>query len=256
VIAAPARYKLTSSFWSEPIVEVIVLPIMAGEERAAAFLVIGANPRRRVDATYRSFFEIAAGHIGTAMATARAYEDERRRARMLAEIDTAKTTFFSNVSHEFRTPLTLMLGPLEDAVAEAATSEQRARLEVAHRNALRLLRLVNALLDFSRLEAGRVEATFRPTDLAALTSDLASSFRSATDRAGLRLIVETKPLPDPVFVDQDMWEKIVRLQVYPSWRDRGQLTRAGQTSGSDGARLRCRHPGQRTSEAVRPLPPG
>ena len=210
VIPAPASLGLSSAFWSEPIVEVVVAPVaVAGEERPAAFLVTGANPRRRVDATYRSFFELAAGHIGTAFAMARAYDGERRRAQALAEIDRAKTAFFSNVSHEFRTPLTLMLGPLEDALAAAEAPDQRERLNLAHRNALRLLRLVNALLDFSRIEAGRVRATFRPTDLAALTADLASSFRSAVEKAGLRLAVDTPPLSAPAYVDREMWEKVV-----------------------------------------------
>lgn len=210
VVPAPPGYAPNDPFWSEPVAEVVVAPIkVADKDGSSAFLVMGANPRRRVDADYLSFFELAAGHIGSAIATARAYEEERRRAQMLADIDRAKTAFFSNVSHEFRTPLTLMLGPLEDALAAAAAPEQRTRLEVAHRNALRLLRLVNALLDFSRLEAGRVEATFRPTDLAAVTSDLASSFRSATDRAGLRLDVDVLPLSEKAYVDHDMWEKIV-----------------------------------------------
>ena len=114
----------------------------------------------------------------------------RRRVEALAELDRAKTAFFSNVSHEFRTPLTLLLGPLEDALADPAAplaGAQRERAEVAHRNALRLLRLVNTLLDFTRLEAGRAEASFDPTDLSALTADLASGFRSAAERAGLRL---------------------------------------------------------------------
>jgi len=71
------------------------------------------------------------------------------------------------VSHEFRTPLTLMLGPLEDELAERTAPlppARRERLDTAHRNTLRLLRLVNTLLDFSRIEAGRVHAaTSRPT---------------------------------------------------------------------------------------------
>ena len=208
--AAPAA-GFISDYWHEPIVELVTIPIMAaGDDEPAAYLVAGANPRRRVDISYRSFFELAAGHVGTALASARAYEDERQRACALAEIDKAKTAFFSNVSHEFRTPLTLMLGPLEDALAQAGADDpQRSHLELAHRNALRLLRLVNALLDFSRIEAGRVEATFAPVDLAALTGDLASSFRAATDRAGLRLIVDAPPLSGPVHVDATMWEKIV-----------------------------------------------
>ncbi len=152
-----------------------------------------------------------ASQIGTAIANAEAYEAERKRAEALAQIDRAKTTFFSNVSHEFRTPLTLMIGPLEDALADAGglTPAQRERLDIAHRNSLRLQRLVNSLLDFSRIEAGRVQAAFRRTDLGGLTRDLASSFRAATDKAGLRLIVEAPPLTHRAYVDRDMWEKIV-----------------------------------------------
>ena len=82
-------------------------------------------------------------------------------------------------------------------------------LETVHRNELRLLKLVNTLLDFSRIEAGRVTATFEATDLAALTADLASAFRSATERAGLQLVVDCPPLPSAVYVDREMWEKIV-----------------------------------------------
>src|SRR5213076_1357222 len=102
-------------------------------------------------------------------ANARAYEEERKRAEALAEIDRAKTAFFSNVSHEFRTPLTLMLGPLQDQLAGARgplSSAVHQDLEVVHRNAARLLKLVNSLLDFSRIEAGRMQASYEPVDLA------------------------------------------------------------------------------------------
>ena len=135
--------------------------------------------------------------IGTRISDALAYEAERRRAEALAEIDRAKTAFFSNVSHEFRTPLTLMLGPLDEALNEPDGSSPlvRERLEIAHRNSLRLLKLVNTLLDFSRIEAGRIQARFEATDLSALTADLVSSFRSAFDKAGLFLKTDCPPLP-------------------------------------------------------------
>jgi signal transduction histidine kinase/DNA-binding response OmpR family regulator len=190
-----------------------VLPIpSAGHERLAGFLVAGVSPRRAFDDGYRAFLGLVAGHIATAVADARALEAERARAAALAEIDRAKTAFFSNVSHEFRTPLTLMLGPVEDILAKHAEhvgQENRALLEVVHRNALRLHRLVNTLLDFSRIEAGRIRAVYAPTDLAVATAELASNFRSACDRAGLTLVVDCPPLPEPVHVDVDMWEKIV-----------------------------------------------
>lgn len=129
----------------------------------------------------------------------------------MAALDRAKTTFFTNVSHELRTPLTLMLGPLEDVLhaADGLDEEQRQALLLAHRNALRLLKLVNALLEFARIEAGRISATYEPTDLSAFTSELASVFRAAIERAGLRLTVNCPPLAEMVYVDRSMWEKIV-----------------------------------------------
>ncbi|HAZ43440.1 MAG TPA: histidine kinase [Cyanobacteria bacterium UBA11371] len=141
-----------------------------------------------------------------------AREQERQRAESLAELDRTKTLFFSNVSHEFRTPLTLLLNPLQDALSDRThplDPVHQERLELVHRNSLRLLKLVNTLLDFSRIEAGRMEAVYEPTDLAMFTTELASVFRSAIEQARLRLIVDCPPLPEPVYVDREMWEKIV-----------------------------------------------
>jgi PAS domain S-box-containing protein len=190
------------------ITEAFILPLISrGQERTVGFLIAGINPNRRLDAEYRTFYELIAGHIATAIQNASAAEEEKRRADMLAELDRAKTTFFSNVSHELRTPLTLILGPLEDEMRESPKA--RERLELVHRNSLRLLKLVNTLLDFSRIEAGRVEASFEPTDLAAFTTELASVFRSGIEKAGLNLIVDCPPLAEPIYVDREMWEKIV-----------------------------------------------
>ncbi|HEX3529428.1 MAG TPA: HAMP domain-containing sensor histidine kinase [Thermoanaerobaculia bacterium] len=145
------------------------------------------------------------------MSRARALSEAKARAEALAEIDRAKTAFFSNVSHELRTPLTLLLGPAEDALRRADTlpADDVERWRLVYRNGLRLLKLVNTLLDFSRIEAGRVEVSYEPTDLAAFTRDLASTFRSAIESAGLRPELGIEDLGEPVFVDRDMWEKIV-----------------------------------------------
>jgi signal transduction histidine kinase len=175
-------------------------------------LVVGLNPRRPFDSQYQNFLALVADQLSTGLANARAYEEERQRAEALAAIDRAKTTFFSNVSHEFRTPLTLMHGPIENLIAEVngpLTARQRGDLDILQRNAGRLLKLVNALLDFSRIEAGRTQATYAPTDVCSLTRDIASTFRSAMDRAGIRLEVHCQPIEQPVFLDRDMWEKIV-----------------------------------------------
>ena len=197
--------------WPEAVQSAVVLPItLPGQEQTVGFLIAGVSPRLRLDDSYRSFLDLVAGQVATAVSGARAYEEERRRAEALAELDRAKTAFFSNVSHEFRTPLTLMLGPLEDALADPQLPPpDRERLEVVQRNSVRLLKLVNTLLDFSRIEAGRTQAVYEPTDLAAFTAELASVFRSAAERAGLRLIVDCPPLGAPVWVDREMWEKIV-----------------------------------------------
>jgi PAS domain S-box-containing protein len=213
-LAAKFGADLPSGAWQQPPTQAAAFPIAAsGETGRAGVLVVGLNPFRLFDDSYRGFLGLVAGQIGAAIANAEAYEEERRRAEALAEIDRAKTLFFSNVSHEFRTPLTLMLGPIEEALHDASEAAlpavQRVRLEAAHRNSMRLLKLVNTLLDFSRIEAGRAQASFLPTDLAGLTTELASNFRSATERAGLALRIDCPPLPQAVHVDRDMWEKVV-----------------------------------------------
>ncbi|MCW3843969.1 SpoIIE family protein phosphatase [Micromonospora yasonensis] len=187
----------------------LVLPLTAPSEPAAV-LLLGITRRLPFGDDYRDFVDLVAAQISRAVGQQRAYEQERARAAELAALDRAKTNFFANVSHEFRTPLTLVLGPLEDLLADPALpAPYPERLGMVHRNALRLLKLVNTVLDFSRLESGRLTAGYQPTDLADYTSRLASTFRSTTERAGLRLIVDCPPLPAPVYVDRDMWEKIV-----------------------------------------------
>ncbi len=197
--------------YPEPLQRALVLPLLPPGADCRALMVVGASVRLPMNEAYRSFFELLGVAMTTVMANAIAYEAARKRAEALAEIDRAKTAFFSNVSHEFRTPLTLMLGPLEDELAEpeALPTERYERLQTVHRNSLRLLKLVNTLLDFSRIEAGRIQACFEPVDLASFTTELASSFESAMAKAGLEFIFALEPLPEPVYIDREMWEKIV-----------------------------------------------
>lgn len=204
--------ELSGGVWPEAPNTARVMPIRAsGPDRATGFLIAGVSPRRPLDDQYRAFFDLLTTQISTTVANARSYEAERRRAEALAELDRAKTTFFSNVSHEFRTPLTLMLGPVADMLAETDSlpASHRDRLEIAYRNGLRLQKLVNTLLDFSRIEAGRIQASYEATDLSTLTAELASNFRSACDRAGIELVVSCPPLSESIYVDPDLWEKIV-----------------------------------------------
>ena len=198
--------------WSDPPRMAIIVPIPAAKSgNVRGFLISGVSPRLEFDENYRTFLQLIAAQIATAISNAEAYEEERRRAEALAEIDRAKTVFFSNVSHEFRTPLTLMLAPLQDLLSKGSadlSATAQEQLELVNRNGARLLRLVNTLLDFSRIEAGRVQAVYEATDLAPFTAELASVFRSATEKAGLRLTVDCRDLGERVYVDRDMWEKI------------------------------------------------
>ncbi len=214
VVELKGRFDgLPTGAWDSSPEQALVQPLVhPTHDEPYGVLVAGLNRHRPLDDGYRSFVQLVAGHLAGALTDARAYELERRRAEDLAEVDRAKTDFFTNVSHEFRTPLTLLLGPAQDALADVEdplSPGQRARLEVVSRNGERLLRLVNSLLDFSRLEAGRVQARFEPVDLAAYTATLAGMFEVATDRGGLSLVVDCPPLPAPVHVDREHWAKIV-----------------------------------------------
>ena len=190
----------------------LLLPVhLATQAQPIGFLLAGVSPRRVLDEDYLNFYGLLGNTITTAFANVYAYQQEQQRAEALAAIDRAKTAFFSNISHEFRTPLTLMLGPLEELLGDERFIESgyQASIEATYRNAQRLLKLVNNLLDFSRLEAGRVQARYQPIDLAGLTLDLASSFRSLIEKAGLHLVVTAQPVRDRVYADPGMWEQIV-----------------------------------------------
>ncbi|MEU6404286.1 SpoIIE family protein phosphatase [Streptomyces sp. NPDC046985] len=202
---------LPAGAWDEPPVRALAVPLLQQGDTPYGFLVAGLNRYRALDDAYRGFVELTAGHLATGIASARSYQAQQRRAEELAELDRAKTAFFSNISHEFRTPLTLIMGPLEELRSRLPESDPAAaeELDRIHRNGLRLGKLVNTLLDFSRIEAGRMQAVYEPVDLAAVTGELASVFRSAIDKAGLGFQVDCPPLGRPVFVDHGMWEKVV-----------------------------------------------
>ncbi|MFI9122697.1 SpoIIE family protein phosphatase [Streptomyces bikiniensis] len=202
---------LPSGGWEEVPTQALVVPLHQQGTVPYGFMVAGLNRYRALDEGYRGFLELVAGHVATGVSSTRSYQAQQRRAEELAELDRAKTTFFSNISHEFRTPLTLIMGPVQELQQQLADAEPRVQeeLRAVHRNGLRLGKLVNTLLDFSRIEAGRMRASYEPVDLATITGELASVFRSAVDKAGLDFQVDCAPLPEPVYVDRGMWEKVV-----------------------------------------------
>ncbi len=201
--------------WNEPPRSAVLVPLLwQKRETPLGFLVVGLNPFRQFDAEYAGFIDLIAGQISAGISNARAYDEERRRAEALVALDQAKTLFFTNISHEFRTPLTLMIGPLEALIGTEADTARfsdldRSELQRIYRNAIRLLKLVNALLDFSRIQAGRVNAQFERIDICSFTAELASLFRSAIEKGGLIFNVNCSRFSSEVFVDREMWEKIV-----------------------------------------------
>lgn len=202
---------LPTGDWAEPPTHALVVPLQQPGDSPSGFLVAGLNRYRVVDDDYRAFVQLVATHLAAGIGSARSYQSQQRRAEELAELDRAKTTFFSNISHEFRTPLSLILDPVAELRGRATGVDDRTRqeLEVVWRNGLRLNKLVNTLLDFSRIEANRTQARYEPVDLAAVTTELASVFRSAIERAGLDFTVDCPPLTESVYVDRDMWEKVI-----------------------------------------------
>ncbi len=209
----------------------ITLPLADPSGGLSGVLVMGINPMRPA-AEGRRFSTAVAARLTTAIANAKVKQRTRERAEALAALDRAKTLFLSDVSHEFRTPLTLLLSPLNDVLSHGSLSaSDRDLLQTSRRAAMRLLKLVQSMLDFSRVEAGRMQAAFESTDLATETADLVSLFRSTFERARLRLVVECPPLPEPVFVDRDMWEKIVLNLVSNAFK----FTLSGEVSVRLGA---------------------
>lgn len=206
----------------------IVCPlIQAGMPEPYGFLVYGKNPYRLADEKYRGFFNLISDQVATSFANVHALEQERKRAVAMAEIDAAKTIFFSNISHEFRTPLTLLLAPVEETLNDPETPPAiRLRMELAFRNVLRMQKLVNTLLEFSRIEAGRLEGKFTKVDIGALTAHLASVFRSAIEKAGMQLDIRLEKITADTYVDPDLWEKIILNLISNAikYSERGKIT--------------------------------
>ena len=211
--AAAGRAPLATAIPGADGGRALVVPLLEpARETPSGFLVAGLSARLAHGREYEGYVALVASHIAGGLNNARLHDQTRRRAEELAALDHAKTVFFTNVSHEFRTPLTLLLAPIGDLLdgqlGEVAPT-QRTHLEMARRNALRLLKLVNTLLDFARIEAGRSDSVFEPVDLCRTTEDIASAFRSAFERAGLAFTIVCDPFEAPVYVDRDQYEKIV-----------------------------------------------
>jgi len=160
----------------------------------------------------REFLEAAAAVVTAALRSAAAHEEGQRTIAALSDLDRAKTDLFANASHELRTPLTLVSAPAEEALgdtAEPLPPTQRERVRLVRRNAARLRRLLNNILDFTRITGGGLRPEPVATELAELTRAVAASFAPAIERGGLEFVVDCPPLERMAYVDREMWERIV-----------------------------------------------
>ncbi|KAI8818204.1 uncharacterized protein EV422DRAFT_194247 [Fimicolochytrium jonesii] len=215
-----------------PTQNAICMPLEGSSSQEPIGVVIfGLNPRRRLDAEYKGFLELTTTQLTSAILRGKGVMEERKRLEALAAMDRAKSVFFryhlkgfesvpealeltvflcSNISHEYRTPLTLILGPVTELLNDSSlTQSQLDKVRLIERNGQRLHKLVNAVLDFSKLEAGRMDATYRPTDISQVTANVASMFRSAMEKGGLTYTVDAPALGEMVYIDVDMWEKVL-----------------------------------------------
>jgi signal transduction histidine kinase/DNA-binding response OmpR family regulator len=197
--------------WKGPPQQIVVLPLRSVREREPiGALLAGVNPHRRMDAGYRTFFETAARHISVMLIRARSLERERQ---LLAEKDRqtkAWAALADYAANEFRTPLTVLLGLLDQLQPSYAEKSPYGRkFALARRNALRVSHLVDSLMELIDMQSGRMRPMFEPVDLAATTEELVRAFSSALERKGLTYIIDCPSLDEPVFVDRRMWDRVI-----------------------------------------------
>ncbi|NMG57299.1 response regulator [Geitlerinema sp. P-1104] len=176
--------------------------------------------------------QAVAAQAAIAVQQARLYQKTRQQAERLLILDRQKTEFFQNVSHEFRTPLTLMMGPLEAAVSHGQDLPLD-RAEMALRNCRRLLRLVNQLLDLQRLDEQRMQPTFVPCDLDGLVGQILQAFRPYCERKQLNLRQQLQPNIQ-VYLDLDLFEKVLYNLLSNAMKftpPGGEITVSVQTQG-------------------------
>ncbi|MBW4474116.1 MAG: response regulator [Stenomitos rutilans HA7619-LM2] len=185
----------------------LVVPLILDGQIIGSISLRQNRQPRRWQPSEIELAQAVAVQAAIAVHQSRLYQKTRQQAEQLLELDQQKTEFFQNISHEFRTPLTLMIGPLESAIAQqqGLSHEQSA---VALRNSRRLLRLVNQLLDLQRLDAGRMQPSFRPCDLVDFVSQTVDSFRPYCEKKGIAVMTRLASCPQ-VYLDLEKFDKVL-----------------------------------------------
>lgn len=185
----------------------LVVPLILDGQIIGSISLRQNRQPRRWQPSEIELAQAVAVQAAIAVHQSRLYQKTRQQAEQLLELDQQKTEFFQNISHEFRTPLTLMIGPLESAIAQhQGLSHEQAT--VALRNSRRLLRLVNQLLDLQRLDAGRMQPSFRPCDMTDFVSQTVDSFRPYCDKKGIALVTSLTACPQ-IYLDLEKFDKVL-----------------------------------------------
>ncbi|KAK6907214.1 hypothetical protein I203_101204 [Kwoniella mangroviensis CBS 8507] len=197
--------------WDELPFAAIVIPICSDGsiDIPDAVIIMGLNVRRPFDAGYDGWVNSIRAQLVQSMSTVKAAEAEQRMEEDNTRMERAKTAWFRGAAHDLRSPLTLIAGPLSDLLDDNPTPKQRLAITTAQRNIDRLMRLINALMDFSRLEAGRMEGRFLPTDLGEFTTGLAGLFRPAVERLGIQYTIDVEPRDQLTYVDPTLFETVL-----------------------------------------------
>ncbi len=185
----------------------LAVPLLAESKITGCIVLQQVNSDRQWKPDEVTLAQSVANQAAIAVQQADLYQKSRCQAEQLLELDQQKNAFFQNISHEFRTPLTLTIGPLESAVErnEGLDAEQSV---IALRNSRRLLRLVNQLLDLQRLDAGKMQPTFRPCDLALFTTEVVEAFHTYCERKQITLTTEISACA-PVYLDMEKFDKVL-----------------------------------------------
>lgn len=203
--AADVRgFELSSKM---PVRSLIVVPLLADGKCIGSITLRESSKARRWLSSEVELAKSVASQAAIAVQQSRLYQKTREQAERLLELDKQKTEFFQNISHEFRTPITLIQGPLDSAVS-AGEGLSHAQSIIALRNSRRLLRLVNQLLDLQRLDAGRMQPSFRPCDLVEFVTQIVDSFRPYCEKKGLQVTTDLVNCPT-VYLDIEKFDKVL-----------------------------------------------
>ncbi len=199
--------EMNVSEFRPPARALMVVPLMADGQIIGSISLRQNSVPRAWQSSELQLVQTVAAQAAIAVQQANLYQTMRHQAEQLLEADRQKTEFFQNISHEFRTPLTLMVGPLETVVAQRQGLNYE-QASIALRNSRRLLRLVNQLLDLQRLDAGRMQPSFHPCDIREFVSQIVESFRPYCEKKGLRLTADLSFCPQ-IYLDLEKFDKVV-----------------------------------------------